>query len=197
MRETHLSEMWLHVAALAASSSTGESYVVFGGNVTGGAETQVVDATANTLTVMQGAGVEILIAGRGDDTLISDGGDDVLRGNGTDTLLLVGSGLTLDLTTITDNRFGDIEQIDISDGAANTLALDVSEASNISSFAITLIVRRDNDDAVNRGGGWTEQAYEVIGTDTFEVFRQWAATIAGRHSFYNNSFFDFRAIWFR
>ena len=46
------------------TSSAGESYVVFGGNFTGGDETQVGDTTANTLTATQGAGVDILIGGQ-------------------------------------------------------------------------------------------------------------------------------------
>ena len=57
------------------NSDSGESYVVFGGNFTGGVETQIGDATANTLTATQGAGaIDILIGGQGNDTLISDGG---------------------------------------------------------------------------------------------------------------------------
>jgi len=73
-----------------------ESYVVFGGNFTGGAETQVGTDDADTLTANKGTTtLDILIGGRGNDILISDGGPDVLRGgaggNGTDTLRLDGS----------------------------------------------------------------------------------------------------------
>ncbi|APZ93398.1 beta strand repeat-containing protein [Fuerstiella marisgermanici] len=179
----------------------GESYVVFGGNFTGGAETQVGDGTANTLMANQGAvAIDILIGGGGDDVLISDGGADVLRGgegddtlaipdadfsstrriiggNGRDTLRLDGSGITLDLTTVADNRIVDIEEIDISGSGDNTLTLDVQEVLNISSTSNTLTLLRDGDDTVDIGAGWTQAADDVIGGQTFEVFTQGAATL--------------------
>ena len=179
----------------------GESYVVFGGNFTGGAETQVGDATASALTASQGAGaIDILIGGGGDDVLISDGGADVLRsgegddtlaipdadfsstrriigGNGTDTLRLDGSGITLDLTTIADNRIVDVEEIDITGSGDNTLTLDLQEVLNISSTSNTLLVFRDIGDTVNIGGGWAQQRDEFIADSLFAVFTQGAATL--------------------
>ena len=178
---------------------SGSSYVVFGGNFTGGVETQVAGDGDQTLTATLGAGVDILIGGRGDDTLISDGGDDVLRGgegddilaipdtsfsprrlvggNGNDTLRFDGSGLVLDLTAIADNRIVDVEVIDIRGSGANTLTLDVREVLNLSSHSNTLIVRSDTEDTVNVGAGWTQQSDEMIDGDSFEVFTQGAATL--------------------
>ena len=64
-----------------ARSAAGESHVVFGGNFTGGPETQVGGPGNETRTANQGSGaIDILIGGGGDDLLISDGGSDVLRG---------------------------------------------------------------------------------------------------------------------
>ncbi len=170
----------------AGATDSGESYVVFGGNFTGGAETQVGNATANTLTAVNGAALDVLIGGGGNDILISDGGPDVLiggegndilaipdadfsstrrllGGNGlADRLRLDGSGLTLDLTAIHDNRIVDIEEIDITGSGANTLTLNVQEVLNISSHSNTLVVRRDSNDIVNIGAGWTQQANESI-----------------------------------
>ena len=140
----------------------GETYVVFGGNFTGGAETQVGDGGPNTLTAAGGAtATDILIGGQDDDLLLGDGGPDVLRGgegddtlavpavdfqrllggNGTDTLRLDGSGITLDLTTIADNRIVDVEQIDITGSGDNTLTLDVLEVLNISSHSNTMVFK--------------------------------------------------------
>ena len=180
------------------SSSYGQSYVVFGGNFTGGAETQVGTSGANTLTAHQGAGAkDVLIGQQGADTLVSDGGADVLYGgegsdtlaivstvfqrvsggSGTDTLRLDGSGLTLNLTTLRDNRLLGIEQIDITGSGNNTLTLNLREVLNLSDKSNTLLVRRNVGDTVNRGSGWTQGANETIGPDTFAVFTQGRATL--------------------
>ena len=177
---------------------SGETYVVFGGNFTGGAETQVGDNGPNMLIANQGAAAtDILIGGQNDDLLFGDGGPDVLRGgegddtltvpaadfqrliggNGFDTLRLAGAGITLDLTSIPDNRIIDVEQIDITGTGGNMLTLDVQEVLNISTHSNTLIVKRDVGDVVNLGSGWTQQTGELIGGDYFEVFTQGAAVL--------------------
>ena len=181
-------------------NGAGETFVVFGGNFTGGSETQVGDGNPNALTAMQGSGLDILIGGQGNDALVSDGGPDILRagegddlltipdidftgtrrlvgGNGIDTLALDGTGLTFDLTSIADNRIVDIEQIDITGSGDNTLTLNQLEVLNLSSHSNTVIVRRDQGDTVNIGNGWTQQPDELIGPDTFEVFTQGAAVV--------------------
>ncbi len=135
------------------AGGSGESYVVFGGNFTGGAETKVGNATANTLTAVNGVTLDILIGGGGNDILISDGGPDILRGgegndilaipdadfSGTrrllggnglaDRLRLDGASVTLDLTTIRDNRIVDIEEIDLTGLGANTLILECGRSA--------------------------------------------------------------------
>ena len=188
------------------NSLAGESYVFFGGNFTGGAETQFGGDGAQTLTANQGAAaVDVLIGGRGGDTLISDGGPDVLRGGegddvlaladvdfsgtrrliggrGIDTLRLDTAGLVLDLTVIADNRITGIEVLDLSALGIATLSLDVREVLNISDESNTLTILA-NGDVVNIGPGWTQQPTEIDNDGlVFEVYTQGAATLRITHS---------------
>ena len=127
----------------------GQSYVVFGGNFTG-AVTYLGGPDDDTLTGT--AVAETFVGGTGDDTLSSSGGADSFQGgagndtvrvstldfslveggNGIDTLMLDGSSLHLDLTSLADNRTHSIERIDISGTGNNTLTLSVLDVLDIS-----------------------------------------------------------------
>lgn len=180
------------------ANSTGSSYVVLGGNFTGGSETQVGTNAANAVTATQGnAAVDVLVGSQGNDTLISDGGADVLSGgegtdtltivsttfqraaggNGPDTLKFSGGNISLDLTGVANTKVVDIETIDITGSGENTLTVNQLEVLNISSTSNTLIVRRGADDTVNKGTGWAQGADETISGSKFEVFTQGAATL--------------------
>ncbi|MCA3277213.1 MAG: FG-GAP repeat protein, partial [Roseomonas sp.] len=125
----------------------GESYVVFGRDFTNTvthAGTAVADALTGT------ANADVIVAGQGDDTIFGQGGADALQGgagndriavgdlsflrvdggSGTDTLVLTGTGLTLDLAAIPDTRLQSIEAIELGGNALRITALEVLNLSD-------------------------------------------------------------------
>ena len=91
-----------------------------------------------------------------------DGGPGVrvmtpLRLEGTDTLVLTGSGLTLDLTTRADNRFAGIEKINLTGSGNNTLELSALDLLNLSNTTNQLTVNGNAGDAVDLVGAWVNE----------------------------------------
>lgn len=179
----------------------GESYVIFGGNnftnsVThGGASTSEMLAGDSAANIINGAGgSDTLIGNGGADVIYGGEGSDVLAisdvefrrvdgGNGSDTLRVDGAGIALNLTTLADNKFTSIEAIDLRGNGANSLTLNLLEVLNITSgsnatrTANTLTVRRDGDDPVNMGAGWSQGANVAVGGTQFQTFTQGQATL--------------------
>lgn len=176
-------------------SASGESYLIYGSNTFTSSVTHPGTSSPETLTGT--AAANVMVGGRGNDILLGNGGADVLNGgegddtiavstlpfqrvtggNGDDTLRLDGSGLTLDLTTLADNRLQGIELIDITGTGINTLTLSYREVLNISDESNQLIVRRNGGDIVNIGSGWTQGADQLIGADNFKTYNQGIATL--------------------
>ncbi len=182
-------------AAPNLGDSTGAAYVFFGEDFH--------DAVTHTQSEVGTDGNDIFIGGITDDVMVALAGVDVLHGGagddvlaitdlqfsglmdldlidggtGTDTLRLDGTGLTLDLPNVPDNRIVDIEWIDIRGSGPNTLNLSFREVINLSSLSNSLTVRREADDTVDIGAGWSAQPSEVINRRLYEVFTQGSATL--------------------
>jgi Ca2+-binding RTX toxin-like protein len=141
------------------------------------------NALANTLTGNSGNNV---LDGNGSaDTLNGGGGHDALRvpdlnfqnldgGNGTDTLLLAGTGLTLDLTAL-GAKLHDLEIIDLH--SANTLTLTATAVQNLSTTSNRLVVDGTAESVVNAGLGWTKGADATANDHTYRTYIQGAATL--------------------
>ena len=169
------------------ANGAGESYVVFGG---------AFGASVTPVTTTGTAGAEILIGGIGNDILTGNGGADVIRsgagddylhisdasffkidgGHGTDTLTLDGSGITLDLTQIANNKIESIERIDLTGSGDNTLILTLQDllglSNDVSGGIITLTVDGDAGDRVKLAdfGDWAQQAGTNVGGVDYAVY---------------------------
>ena len=164
--------------------TSGSSYVVFGRDFTGSVAHQ---GGAGNDTLSGTSAAENLIGGLGNDVLDGAGGADVLRGgggndtliwhtgacdldgdSGIDTLRIDGSGVTLDLTLMANNRITGIERIDLTGNGNNSLMLDISDVlalpDGTGQFRDTttheLLIDGNSGDSVSSvGHGW------VAGTD--------------------------------
>ncbi|HEY9810300.1 MAG TPA: putative Ig domain-containing protein [Halomicronema sp.] len=136
--------------ASAGGTHRGQSYVIFGGNFTGAVSQLGTDAVDNLTGT---ANDEALVGAAGDD-ILSDGGftnilmyggagnDSISINNsnfrrldgglGNDTLLLAGTGITLDLTGTADNtKIVSFETIDLTGTGNNTLTLSYGSLLNL------------------------------------------------------------------
>ena len=175
-------------------STAGETYVVFGRDFsavvthagTSAGETLTGDAAANVMVA--GRGDDIVFGGGGADVIYAAEGDDTITisdttfarvdgGSGDDRLSLDGGGITLDLTTIADNKVRGIETIDITGAGDNTLTVDLLEVLNLSDTSDTLVIDSDTGDSVEIGSGWSVSGNETIEGTLYGVFTQGAATI--------------------
>lgn len=124
-----------------------------------------------------GAGADTISAGNDNDIIVYDSFDifgsttTVDGGTGTDTLLFDGTTpQSLDLTAINDNVIQNIEIIDISGQADNTLELSIDDAIALSSETDEVIVRGDFGDTVNATGGWISDGQQDIDGVTYNKY---------------------------
>ena len=120
----------------AGGNGAGVAYVVFGGRFDGLATPVETTGSAAAEILVGGAGTDWLAGGGGADSIRGGAGNDTISvgdlafrslagGSGIDTLVLAGSGLTLDLTDRTlAARISGIARIDLGGSGDNTLILD-------------------------------------------------------------------------
>ncbi|MBK8261660.1 MAG: FG-GAP repeat protein [Nannocystis sp.] len=169
----------------AKGLDAGRSYVVFGGNFS---ESVTHPGTPGSDTLIGADAADVLIGGRGNDVLRGGGGADVLYGgdgddvielsgadfrridggNGVDWLKLTAPGITLDLTTIPDNKLTGLEHIDLGD-QSSSLILARRDLSHLSPTTNTLTIHGGPSDLALldlSGGGFIEGGVE----DGFVVY---------------------------
>ena len=133
-----------------------------------------------------GTGNDILDGGDGNDYLRGFGGDDIFRianasfsniiaDSGHDKLVLVGTGINLNL--VYNNSITGIEAIDISGSGNNSLTIDQARVLAISDSTDTLIVSGNAGDIVNKGPGWSFAGTETISGSVYKNYNQGAATL--------------------
>ncbi|MBO6656084.1 MAG: DUF4347 domain-containing protein [Pseudomonadales bacterium] len=166
----------------------GEAYLIYGKDYLGDTDehltgTTGADSLSGTLAqelLVGGDGNDLLNGGLGDDALFGGNGDDTLvyeendsntvdGGGGTDTLSFIGrSGLTLDLTSTSNNLFTDIEVIDLTGLGSNHLILSTLDLLAISGSTNILTVNGDGDDSVTLSdSGWVEQVGALPGYNVY------------------------------
>lgn len=154
----------------------GAAYVVFGRDLEGMVTHQgsaaddalVGDGGANILvggqgddTLDGGAGGDVLVGGAGNDILVFDSADvrRVDGGGGFDTLLVDGTGVTVDLTainaTVHFTLYDGIDAIDLTGSGANSLTLEFADLLTMAKDTNVLRVDGDADDTIATGDtGW-------------------------------------------
>jgi FG-GAP-like repeat/FG-GAP repeat/RTX calcium-binding nonapeptide repeat (4 copies) len=166
----------------------GEINVIYGGGFiddlleTGTDGPDVLIGTSAKDLLIGNLGDDLLIGNGGADTLLGGAGDDILAvsdqnftriagGDGTDTLRLDAAGAYLALTGSLIDRVTDVEVIDITGTGANTLILNKQVVLRITDYPSTLTVLGDADDSVFLGSEWALIGNEVIGADTFNIYK--------------------------
>jgi VCBS repeat-containing protein len=132
-------------------------------NIIGGAGDDQLTGTDGANLLVGGAGSDTLLAGAGNDTLLFDAGDALVDGGvGTDTLVIADTTL-VDFTTIADNRFIGIEEIDLTGHGVQQLKLAGTDVLAFSDTIDTLKVHGDAGDKLTLSGNWVSAGTQPVG----------------------------------
>jgi hypothetical protein len=134
-------------------------------------------------TLIGNGGMDVLNAGAGNDTIVINASNvaalaqtgagnraRVDGGGNIDTLTLDGSGLTLDLTNISNIRIQDIEKIDITGSGNNTLILNLNDVFDASTSTNILKVLGNSGDSVNASGFAKISGAKTESSITYDVY---------------------------
>ncbi|MFQ5626043.1 MAG: integrin alpha [Methyloligellaceae bacterium] len=159
-------------------TNPGAAYLIFGGDFSNAVTIQGTAGDDTGATALNGtASTDVIVAGLGNDEITNIGANDVARagagddtieitsetfakidgGTGQDTLLVSGD---VDMTNISNLSIQSIERIDLSDGTANTLTLNLEDVFDLSETVNALFADAnshnslviDGDDPANIGG---------------------------------------------
>ena len=171
---------------------SGETYVVYGGST--GTESIVpvtVQGTASVDNFTGNAGADTFTGIATDDVVRGGAGDDSISvtsldfahidgGTGRDTLVLAGSGLSLDLTGAGTAGVDSVEIFDLSGTGADTLVLDALAVFDVTEERddgmASLDVRGDADDSVELKGFVLNNTETEDGT-TYNAYRDGNAEV--------------------
>jgi hypothetical protein len=127
--------------------------------------------------------MDVFNAGAGKDTIVINASNIVALaqtsvgnrarvdgGGNIDTLELDGSGLTLDLTNISNIRIQDIEKIDITGSGNNDLTLNLNDVLDASTSTNILKVLGNSGDSVNASGFAKISGAKTESSITYDVY---------------------------
>ena len=168
-------------------TNEGVSYVVYGGDIFGEvmAGSGTITGTSGDESLVGSNGADVIDTMGGADSVRAGAGDDVVKiigtdffridgGSGFDTLELRGTGLSLDLSAIGNNKIENIESVDLTGTGNNSLAITALELEALGGLTeggkTKLIVEGNSGDAVTTTDDWTANSTAMYDGTSYNLF---------------------------